>query len=666
MDRPATHRAAAHPPPRAPSAHPHPRAPRARTGRAAKWRFGLLLSATLLFIVHGTLQMLAPAAPTAPEAGAAIHASALPSAGDLLLLRDPSGKLDLAAALDDVSSWQPVSSVQPAAGARTGAVWLHWSLPRVSAPASARGDPPIVELAGHRANLIEVWVLDRNGRVIATHRAGNTLPRAATDRSGARVAFGLPGGREPAATVVARASGPGPVRFAPRLQTASEHARAGAKRDAATLASVGACASLALLGLLVFLSLRERSFLALAAWPLAIGALVLDEAGVGFAWLWPTAPGFNAFAPAMFNALVAASMALVSLTALDGRTPLPGPLRQGLHTVWMASLAVAATVTMVPAHWSLQASWALLASCGLLTVWAAGTRIWHGDRFGTAWIAALLPLQLALLAIVLADHGLAPLRWQSEDLLMAAGLLTAIASMAAGVARLYSPDTLQRLVRSHLVDNREEAASLVERSVSARTFELEAANAHLARASRIDGLTGVRNRRAYDEGYAAAMMDGNRLKRQVAVLMIDLDHFKRLNDEHGHAAGDECLIEAARLAEACIPEAEGFVARYGGEEFVALLHDTNESRASGLAESIRRRIEQAEVAHNDTRLRMTASLGVWCGVPPGGASRQAPQEAADAALYEAKRNGRNRVVTAGDQHEAPRPAHAATVSGATD
>jgi diguanylate cyclase (GGDEF)-like protein len=135
-------------------------------------------------------------------------------------------------------------------------------------------------------------------------------------------------------------------------------------------------------------------------------------------------------------------------------------------------------------------------------------------------------------------------------------------------------------------------------------------------------------------------------RQPLSLLLIDLDHFKRVNDEFGHMAGDECLRMFARSLEDCLAAEAAVTARYGGEEFVVLLPGMTPARAREVAEKIRHRIGGSPVRYGGKEITMTASLGVCSLV--GGATAAADDllHQADDALYAAKNAGRNRVHAA--------------------
>ena len=174
------------------------------------------------------------------------------------------------------------------------------------------------------------------------------------------------------------------------------------------------------------------------------------------------------------------------------------------------------------------------------------------------------------------------------------------------------------------------------------------AQENLQRLATRDGLTGVANRRSFDETLEAEWLRGTRDVKPLSLVMIDVDHFKRYNDAFGHQGGDVCLKAVARAMSGCCLRSADTIARYGGEEFAAILPSTTESGALLVAERIRTAILALDLPHpqNDGVGRVSASLGVATLVPDRTLQLKSLIEAADTALYAAKREGRNRAVQA--------------------
>ena len=167
-------------------------------------------------------------------------------------------------------------------------------------------------------------------------------------------------------------------------------------------------------------------------------------------------------------------------------------------------------------------------------------------------------------------------------------------------------------------------------------------NVKLLRIATHDALTGVFNARAYHEQSQAAIRAGAAAGQGYSVLFVDLDHFKRVNDAHGHAAGDQVLQAAARTLQKGVRHND-VVGRIGGEEFGVLLPQTDLERALQVAEHLRRSIEQLAIDVGGHSLKITASIGV-AHCPDGKTELRSLQQRADSAMYQAKAAGRNRVT----------------------
>jgi diguanylate cyclase (GGDEF)-like protein len=185
----------------------------------------------------------------------------------------------------------------------------------------------------------------------------------------------------------------------------------------------------------------------------------------------------------------------------------------------------------------------------------------------------------------------------------------------------------------------------LERRVAERTEQLEDANRKLATLSITDGLTGLANRRHFDDVLRAECARATRVGQPLAVIMLDVDHFKLFNDRHGHQAGDACLIRVAQALAAGMRRAGDLTARYGGEEFSMVLPNTGKDEAQQIGEALRRAIEELGIAHASAQAQqVTISVGIAVQPAPGTADPDALLRLADAALYHAKDAGRNGVV----------------------
>jgi diguanylate cyclase (GGDEF)-like protein len=207
------------------------------------------------------------------------------------------------------------------------------------------------------------------------------------------------------------------------------------------------------------------------------------------------------------------------------------------------------------------------------------------------------------------------------------------------------------LVALYFVRKYRNISKQLEDRVKERTKELHHtnemlrdANLKLERISMIDGLTSVENRRAFDLEYHKAWKMSQREGMPLALIMIDIDRFKIFNDTYGHLSGDQALIRIAEVIKAVIKRSSDLVVRFGGEEFVVMLMNTNVEGAAVVAEEIRKRVEELRIENEGIKSVITVSLGVASLIPENGMEPDELIEAADRALYKAKKDGRNKVV----------------------
>ncbi len=178
-------------------------------------------------------------------------------------------------------------------------------------------------------------------------------------------------------------------------------------------------------------------------------------------------------------------------------------------------------------------------------------------------------------------------------------------------------------------------------------IELKRSRDILKQLTTIDGLTGVHNRRAFDETINREWMRMMRLSKEVTLIMIDIDFFKKYNDNYGHQEGDNCLKVVASILNNGIKRASDFVARYGGEEFAIILPDTGIEFAKKCCANIQQELAGRQIKHIGSTVSefITISMGICTLLPDSKKSTEILIKMADIALYNAKKLGRNRFET---------------------
>ncbi len=206
------------------------------------------------------------------------------------------------------------------------------------------------------------------------------------------------------------------------------------------------------------------------------------------------------------------------------------------------------------------------------------------------------------------------------------------------IARLHREVNFRKKVQSDL-ENANHQIDLTNK-------DLQKANEELEKISMMDGLTGVSNRRYFDNILKHIWGINMREKFPLALIMIDIDHFKLYNDTYGHLAGDQCLKIVAKAIDDTVKRAGDFVARFGGEEFVVLLTNTIEDQAAALAERIRVKVEGLLVEYQELKTVVTVGIGVAAITTHKAMGPKDLIKSADIALYQAKAEGRNRIAKA--------------------
>lgn len=217
--------------------------------------------------------------------------------------------------------------------------------------------------------------------------------------------------------------------------------------------------------------------------------------------------------------------------------------------------------------------------------------------------------------------------------------------------KAYVTERTLRETREAMLRNQQALNENLEKMVQKRTYELEStmkdletANSRLEALSEEDALTGLKNRRFFDNRLCEEWKRGMRLSEPIALLMIDIDYFKNINDTYGHAFGDHVLREVARIIAQTSRRSTDIAVRYGGEEFTLILTNTDQSGAIFIAKRLITEVRELVLEDRVSGLavKVTISIGINCAIPPHGSHEHEFLHQADQALYYAKNQGRDK------------------------
>lgn len=244
---------------------------------------------------------------------------------------------------------------------------------------------------------------------------------------------------------------------------------------------------------------------------------------------------------------------------------------------------------------------------------------------------------LVMCLLIASGHGYAVV--DKGELFSGLGMATTLLLLSTMVFTLYG---------NYALEHSDRKVYLLDLQEGALQKQLTHANEALARSVRTDPLTGLANRRHFDDFLSQVWAHSQAQHTSMALMLIDIDHFKRYNDHHGHPAGDRCLCDVAQMLAGTLRKSGDLVARWGGEEFAVVMGNTSLEMARSTAARVVEAVRDGALPHgaSPTAPVVTVSIGVAAMTPWPGVSPQTLIQQADAALYRAKDGGRNQAAVA--------------------
>ena len=574
----------------------------------------------------------------------------------LVALEDTEAALSIDAARQKFEAGQ-FHPVDPAKGFNKGytrSVW--WIAFQVqTTPQRARSQAPwLLELAFPTLDSVDVYAPGSTTPL----RAGDTYPFSQRQLRHVNFVFPLTPVGSDIETVILRVHSQGTL-MAP-LTAWSPEAFAESSRlvYAGQAAYFGALLAMVIYNALLWFSIRERVYVDYVLYVTFIGLGIGAANGMTAEFLWPDSDWIANYSYWAFGfaGIFVTRFARSFLNTAENAVRLDRALQVA---GWLVAVPIAIGWLVSYYAGGRLVSGALLLAL-VVAAWSGIYSVLHNIPGGRLYLLSWF-LFLAFAALYpLRNYGLVPTNFFTVHGIQIGSLVEMMLLSFALAARINhiraekdkaQHDAMQ--AQHALVTTLQETEKVLAQRVTERTAQLEQANQKLSALSMTDGLTGIANRRRFDETLAEEWKRMQRLGQPLTLGMIDIDWFKKYNDHYGHQAGDACLVAVASSLASTICRTGDLVARYGGEEFVFIAPAVDHANGMAMGQKVCAAISALNLPHAPSLFQhVTASIGIATWVPSAETSLKDLIELADQALYRAKASGRNRAVGMQDTAEA--------------
>jgi diguanylate cyclase (GGDEF)-like protein len=573
---------------------------------------------------------------------------------------DRGQNLDLSSVQDlPAELWQQEESELLSFGISENPYWLKFPLEPLD-----QEKKWLLELDYALLDSVSIWFL-RDQMVIKEYHVGDSLPFAQRGLKHEKFLLPIPPSKQ-ALTVFIRLETSGILRLPIRLWPESAYTVFSSEHSIVMGLFFGFMAAMGLSNFFFFITTRLNTFLVYSGFVLCLSLTLAALHGLGYKYLWPNSPWFQAHSVGIFaNATV--MLAIIFTDVLLN-------VRQYSRAVSMLMRVTAGFflfflfISLLLPYSLFVQGFLVLLSLVVVLVQAVGVWLWIkgvllARLYTLAWTALLVSGFMAsldnlnLLALNVPSHYLLMLGATIETFLVA--LILALSygqqrqKMFDAQESSLNKERQARNAQEEILAVQKRAKEELEYSVQERTLELEIAlrelsetNQELEQKNTLDALTGIRNRSYFDKKYTAEVRRSRRERTELSIVMLDIDHFKRVNDDYGHLVGDECIKFVASTLENALKRPSDDACRYGGEEFALILPSTDLEGATNLVETVRKDIENHVVEVSGVNVKLTVSAGIGTAIVDPQQSEDAILAFADQQLYLAKNDGRNRVKAA--------------------
>jgi two-component system, sensor histidine kinase LadS len=534
--------------------------------------------------------------------------------------------------------------------------WFKFTLPQIDVQRTW-----LLDIGYPLLDHISVWFED-HGQILAEYHSGDKLPFAQRPIDSENFLFPVPKA-EQLITVFVRVQTTGALRLSVDVWPESSYLGFASEYNIIIGLFVGFMLAMAISNLFYFMTTRIGTFAVYSGYVVFLALSLTTLHGIGYKYLWSDSPWFQQHALPIFANLTFAFSILFCDLLLDVKRH-SEKISRLMRLLSLLYLLCVLLSLFVPLALLNSGFLIMLIASGFL-IYGVGIWLWiKGVSLAGVYTLAWSVLFFAGFIICLDNLNIVKLDLPSYYLMvLGAAIETLLLALVLAINNNQQRQALQsaqnellakaiqeKKSQENMLVLQENAKEDLEYKVQERTLELEIALRELSETNRelqekntMDALTGMRNRSYFDKKYIAEIRRSRRERTQLSIVMLDIDHFKSINDKYGHLVGDECIIAVARALKSGLKRPSDDLCRYGGEEFVLVLPNTELTGAMVLVEQIRKQIESLIIQVDGHNVNLTISAGVATTIVNPQEAEDRLLAAADQQLYNAKNAGRNNV-----------------------
>ena len=560
-------------------------------------------------------------------------------------------------------NWQSIGD-DNSLGMSSAAHWFRFELPAEVRDLS--DSEQLLEVDYPMLDSLEIWLIEKRDDQIFVHdyyQLGDTQHFAAREIQHALFLVPLKN-TERVTHVYARVETSGTVRFPVSIWQPNDYLTYSATHASIMAIFFGFMVAMAISNLFFFITTRSMTFLVYTGYVLSLGITIATLHGYAFQYLWPNNIYLQGRAIAIFASFTLCFAVIFSYQTLEVKrySRKVDHYLKFLAVLFflfsLVSMAAPYTVMIKLFMFILLTAVVSILACG---IWLSARGSQVARYYTLAWAFLLLSGfsatldNLDIVALPVSSHYILIFGASVETLLL--GLILAMRysqqrdSLSAAQALALEQEQAVTRAKDELIQVQQQSQDELEYNVQERTLELEIALRELSEANReleqisaMDQLTSLPNRRHFDKRFLAESRRSRREQTPLTIGMMDIDHFKQVNDQFGHISGDQCLQVVADKLKALLKRPGDEVCRYGGEEFAIILPNTDVLGGAQVLEEMREAIESMTIETDDHSFNVTLSAGVTSATIAWEGQERDLLEFADNLLYQAKKNGRNQVI----------------------